>query len=81
MGIGPYFGERVIYWRTWPVWRYRGRDDFKRWRYNEATECTALIRFEAGTPNVGDVIANGEADSWFDGIGSWWSWKPIEKPC
>jgi cysteine desulfurase/selenocysteine lyase len=62
MGVGVLWGREALL-ATWPVWR-TGGEMISTVTLQEATWNVLPYRFEAGTPNVGDVIAMGEAIRW-----------------
>jgi cysteine desulfurase/selenocysteine lyase len=66
MGIGVLWGcESVL--ENWPVWR-TGGEMISTVTLEDATWNVLPYRFEAGTPNVGDAIAMGEAIRWFSAL-------------
>lgn len=62
MGIGALWGKESVL-SEWPVWR-TGGEMISTVTLQEATWNVLPYRFEAGTPNVGDAIAMGEAIRW-----------------
>lgn len=63
MGVGILWGKESVL-ENWPVWQ-TGGEMISTVSYSEATWNTLPFRLEAGTPNVGDAIAFGEAVRWF----------------
>ncbi|WP_191600926.1 aminotransferase class V-fold PLP-dependent enzyme [Marinomonas algicola] len=63
MGVGVLWGKESVL-EEWPVWQ-TGGEMISTVSYSEATWNTLPFRLEAGTPNVGDAIAFGEAVRWF----------------
>ena len=66
MGIGALWGKESVL-STWPVWR-TGGEMISTVTLQDATWNVLPYRFEAGTPNVGDAIAMGEAIRWFSAL-------------
>lgn len=66
MGVGVLWGKESVL-STWPVWR-TGGEMISTVTLQDATWNVLPYRFEAGTPNVGDVIALGEAIRWFSAL-------------
>ena len=66
MGIGVLWGRESVL-ENWPVWR-TGGEMISTVTLEEATWNVLPYRFEAGTPNVGDAIAMGEAIRWFSAL-------------
>lgn len=66
MGVGVLWGRESVL-ENWPVWRVGGEMISTVTLY-EATWNVLPYRFEAGTPNVGDAIALGEAIRWFSAL-------------
>jgi len=66
MGIGVLWGRESVL-ENWPVWR-TGGEMISTVTLEEATWNVLPYRFEAGTPNVGDAIATGEAIRWFSAL-------------
>jgi len=62
MGVGVLWGRESVL-ESWPVWQ-TGGEMISTVSYSEATWNTLPFRLEAGTPNVGDAIAFGEAVRW-----------------
>ncbi|MDB4837668.1 cysteine desulfurase [Marinomonas sp.] len=63
MGVGVLWGRESVL-ETWPVWR-TGGEMISTVTLEGAIWNVLPYRFEAGTPNVGDAIALGEAIRWF----------------
>lgn len=63
MGAGVLWGRAEIL-QDWPVWQ-TGGEMISTVTLAESTWNVLPYRLEAGTPNVGDVIAFGEAIRWF----------------
>ena len=63
MGVGALWGKESVL-ADWPVWR-TGGEMISTVTLQDATWNVLPYRFEAGTPNVGDAIAMGEAIRWF----------------
>lgn len=66
MGIGALWGKESVL-ENWPVWR-TGGEMISTVTLQDATWNVLPYRFEAGTPNVGDAIAMGEAIRWFSAL-------------
>ncbi|MGJ8647315.1 MAG: aminotransferase class V-fold PLP-dependent enzyme [Marinomonas colpomeniae] len=66
MGIGVLWGRESVL-ENWPVWR-TGGEMISTVTLEDATWNVLPYRFEAGTPNVGDAIAMGEAIRWFSSL-------------
>lgn len=66
MGIGVLWGRESVL-ENWPVWRVGG-EMISTVTLQDATWNVLPYRFEAGTPNVGDAIALGEAIRWFSAL-------------
>ncbi|MBJ7539194.1 aminotransferase class V-fold PLP-dependent enzyme [Marinomonas transparens] len=66
MGIGVLWGQASLL-ENWPVWR-TGGEMIATVTLQNATWNVLPYRFEAGTPNVGDAIALGEAIRWFSAL-------------
>lgn len=66
MGVGVLWGKESVL-STWPVWR-TGGEMISTVTLQDATWNVLPYRFEAGTPNVGDAIAMGEAIRWFSSL-------------
>ena len=66
MGIGVLWGKESLM-LDWPVWQ-TGGEMIATVSYQTSTWNTLPYRFEAGTPNVADVIAFGEAIRWFSSL-------------
>lgn len=66
MGVGILWGHESIL-QDWPVWR-TGGEMISTVTLQDATWNVLPYRFEAGTPNVGDAIAMGEAIRWFSAL-------------
>jgi cysteine desulfurase / selenocysteine lyase len=66
MGVGVLWGKESVL-STWPVWR-TGGEMISTVTLQDATWNVLPYRFEAGTPNVGDAIAMGEAIRWFSAL-------------
>ena len=66
MGVGVLWGRESVL-ENWPVWR-TGGEMISTVTLQEATWNVLPYRFEAGTPNVGDAIALGEAIRWFSAL-------------
>lgn len=66
MGVGVLWGKESVL-STWPVWR-TGGEMISTVTLQDATWNVLPYRFEAGTPNVGDAIAMGEAIRWFGAL-------------
>lgn len=63
MGIGALWGKEELL-ADWPVWQ-TGGEMISTVTLQDATWNVLPYRLEAGTPNVGDAIALGEAIRWF----------------
>ena len=63
MGIGVLWGREELL-AKWPVWQ-TGGEMIATVSLQDATWNVLPYRLEAGTPNVGDAIALGEAIRWF----------------
>jgi len=63
MGMGILWGREDIL-QNWPVWQ-TGGEMISTVSLTESTWNVLPYRFEAGTPNVADAIAFGEAVRWF----------------
>lgn len=63
MGIGALWGKEELL-AEWPVWQ-TGGEMISTVTLQDATWNVLPYRLEAGTPNVGDAIAMGEAIRWF----------------
>ncbi|SBS28869.1 putative cysteine desulfurase [Marinomonas aquimarina] len=63
MGIGALWGKEELL-AEWPVWQ-TGGEMISVVTLQDATWNVLPYRLEAGTPNVGDAIAMGEAIRWF----------------
>lgn len=63
MGIGALWGREELL-ADWPVWQ-TGGEMISTVTLQDATWNVLPYRLEAGTPNVGDAIALGEAIRWF----------------
>ncbi|MCZ2723119.1 cysteine desulfurase [Marinomonas sp. 15G1-11] len=63
MGVGILWGKEPVL-AEWPVWQ-TGGEMISTVSFTDATWNTLPFRLEAGTPNVGDAIAFGEAIRWF----------------
>ncbi|BFM51187.1 SufS family cysteine desulfurase [Marinomonas sp. THO17] len=66
MGIGVLWGKEAVL-ADWPVWR-TGGEMIATVTLQDATWNVLPYRFEAGTPNVADAIAMGEAIRWFTAL-------------
>lgn len=66
MGIGVLWGRESVL-ESWPVWR-TGGEMISTVTLQDATWNVLPYRFEAGTPNVADAIAMGEAIRWFSSL-------------
>lgn len=66
MGIGILWGRESVL-ENWPVWR-TGGEMIASVTLQDATWNVLPYRFEAGTPNVADAIALGEAIRWFTSL-------------
>ncbi|MBR7888252.1 SufS family cysteine desulfurase [Marinomonas sp. A79] len=66
MGVGILWGRESVL-ESWPVWR-TGGEMIATVTLQESTWNVLPYRFEAGTPNVGDAIALGEAIRWFSAL-------------
>ncbi|TYL47296.1 aminotransferase class V-fold PLP-dependent enzyme [Marinomonas sp. IMCC 4694] len=66
MGVGVLWGRESVL-ENWPVWRVGG-EMISTVTLQDATWNVLPYRFEAGTPNVGGVIALGEAIRWFSAL-------------
>ncbi|KZN14008.1 aminotransferase class V-fold PLP-dependent enzyme [Marinomonas sp. TW1] len=66
MGIGVLWGRESVL-ADWPVWR-TGGEMISTVTLQDATWNVLPYRFEAGTPNVADAIAMGEAIRWFSAL-------------
>jgi cysteine desulfurase / selenocysteine lyase len=66
MGVGVLWGRADLL-AQWPVWQ-TGGEMIATVTLQEATWNVLPYRLEAGTPNVGDAIALGEAIRWFDAL-------------
>lgn len=66
MGIGVLWGKESLM-LDWPVWQ-TGGEMIATVSYQASTWNTLPYRFEAGTPNVADVVAFGEAIRWFSSL-------------
>ncbi|MCB5162814.1 aminotransferase class V-fold PLP-dependent enzyme [Marinomonas algarum] len=66
MGIGVLWGRESVL-EDWPVWR-TGGEMISTVTLQESTWNVLPYRFEAGTPNVADAIALGEAIRWFSSL-------------
>ncbi|SBS29402.1 putative cysteine desulfurase [Marinomonas spartinae] len=66
MGIGALWGKESVL-AEWPVWR-TGGEMISTVTLQDATWNVLPYRFEAGTPNVGDAIAMGEAIRWLSAL-------------
>ncbi|MFT2111144.1 aminotransferase class V-fold PLP-dependent enzyme [Marinomonas sp. 2405UD68-3] len=66
MGVGILWGKESVL-ESWPVWQ-TGGEMISTVSFTEATWNTLPFRLEAGTPNVGDAIAFGEAIRWFSAL-------------
>jgi len=66
MGIGVLWGREAVL-ADWPVWR-TGGEMISTVTLQDATWNVLPYRFEAGTPNVADAIAMGEAIRWFSAL-------------
>jgi len=66
MGVGILWGKESVL-ETWPVWQ-TGGEMISTVSFTEATWNSLPFRLEAGTPNVGDAIAFGEAIRWFSDL-------------
>lgn len=66
MGIGALWGREELL-ANWPVWR-TGGEMISTVTLQDATWNVLPYRFEAGTPNVGDAIAMGEAIRWLSSL-------------
>lgn len=64
MGVGVLWGKEALL-AEWPVWQ-TGGEMIATVTLQDATWNVLPYRLEAGTPNVGDAIALGEAIRWFD---------------
>ncbi|MBJ7549934.1 aminotransferase class V-fold PLP-dependent enzyme [Marinomonas ostreistagni] len=63
MGIGALWGKEELL-AEWPIWQ-TGGEMISTVTLQDATWNVLPYRLEAGTPNVGDAIALGEAIRWF----------------
>ncbi|RDL43396.1 cysteine desulfurase CsdA [Marinomonas piezotolerans] len=68
MGIGVLWGKESLL-SQWPVWQ-TGGEMIATVSLQDATWNVLPYRLEAGTPNVGDAIALGEAIRWFSALDS-----------
>lgn len=66
MGIGALWGKAELL-AEWPVWQ-TGGEMISTVTLQDATWNVLPYRLEAGTPNVGDAIALGEAIRWFNAL-------------
>ncbi|GAB3485374.1 aminotransferase class V-fold PLP-dependent enzyme [Marinomonas epiphytica] len=66
MGIGVLWGKAEVL-ADWPVWR-TGGEMISTVTLQDATWNVLPHRFEAGTPNVADAIALGEAIRWLQSL-------------
>ncbi|RBO84134.1 aminotransferase class V-fold PLP-dependent enzyme [Marinomonas aquiplantarum] len=66
MGVGVLWGREAVL-ADWPVWR-TGGEMISTVTLQDATWNVLPYRFEAGTPNVADAIAMGEAIRWFSAL-------------
>ncbi|WP_394182433.1 aminotransferase class V-fold PLP-dependent enzyme [Marinomonas posidonica] len=66
MGIGVLWGREAVL-ADWPVWR-TGGEMISTVTLQDAIWNVLPYRFEAGTPNVADAIAMGEAIRWFSAL-------------
>lgn len=66
MGIGVLWGKAELL-ADWPVWQ-TGGEMIATVTLQDATWNVLPYRLEAGTPNVGDAIALGEAVRWFNAL-------------
>jgi len=66
MGVGALWGKESVL-AEWPVWR-TGGEMISTVTLQDATWNVLPYRFEAGTPNVGDAIAMGEAIRWLSAL-------------
>ncbi|MBM6551688.1 aminotransferase class V-fold PLP-dependent enzyme [Marinomonas ostreistagni] len=66
MGIGALWGKTELL-ADWPVWQ-TGGEMIATVTLQDATWNVLPYRLEAGTPNVGDAIALGEAIRWFNAL-------------
>ncbi len=66
MGVGILWGKESVL-ESWPVWQ-TGGEMISTVSFSDATWNTLPFRLEAGTPNVGDAIAFGEAIRWFSSL-------------
>ena len=66
MGIGVLWGRAELL-ENWPVWR-TGGEMISTVTLQDATWNVLPHRFEAGTPNVADAIAMGEAIRWLQSL-------------
>ncbi|MGR0278312.1 aminotransferase class V-fold PLP-dependent enzyme [Marinomonas dokdonensis] len=66
MGIGVLWGRAELL-ENWPVWR-TGGEMISTVTLHDATWNVLPHRFEAGTPNVADAIAMGEAIRWLQSL-------------
>lgn len=66
MGVGVLWGRADLL-AQWPVWQ-TGGEMIATVTLQDATWNVLPYRLEAGTPNVGDAIALGEAIRWFDAL-------------
>ena len=66
MGVGVLWGKEAVL-ADWPVWR-TGGEMIATVTLQDATWNVLPYRFEAGTPNVADAIAMGEAIRWFTAL-------------
>lgn len=63
MGVGVLWGKEELL-AEWPIWQ-TGGEMISTVTLQDATWNVLPYRLEAGTPNVGDAIALGEAIRWF----------------
>ncbi|TBR37837.1 SufS family cysteine desulfurase [Marinomonas agarivorans] len=66
MGMGILWGRKSLL-EDWPVWK-TGGEMISTVTLETATWNVLPYRFEAGTPNVADAIAFGEAIRWFSAL-------------
>lgn len=66
MGMGVLWGRKAVL-EEWPVWQ-TGGEMISTVTLESSTWNVLPYRFEAGTPNVADAIAFGEAVRWFNSL-------------
>lgn len=66
-GVGVLYGKYELLEKMNPI--YFGGDMIYEVEFNKSTYAKAPIKFEAGTPNISDVIAFGSAINYLESIG------------